>query len=83
MSKPTLNDMRLYILDKYSGLKWKERVYKMKPNQVAAIYKNIKKREALEKENPGAFFVAEKENYHQIDMFEYLLLLKGEEDEKS
>ena len=58
MPKPTLNDMRLYILDKYSGIKWKERVYKMKPNQVAAIYKNIKKREALEKENPGAFFVS-------------------------
>ena len=53
----------------------------MNPNQVAAIYKNIKKREALEKENPGAFFVSEKENYHQIDMFEYLLLLKGETDE--
>ena len=79
--KPNLNDMRLYILNKYPGMKWKERVYTMKPSQVAAIYKNVKQREALEKLNlfPGVFSLPKNEEFHQIDMFEYLLSMKGEE----
>lgn len=80
MSKLSLNDMRLYILNKYPGMKWKERVYNMKPSQVAAIYKNIKQREALEKLEifPSVFSFPKKEDFHQIDMFEYLLSMKGE-----
>lgn len=80
MSKPTINDMRLFILEKYPGMRWRERVFKMKPQQVAAVYRNIKNKEALENKvkDSGAIFMPQTDEYHQIDMFEYMLTMKGE-----
>lgn len=79
MTRPTIHEMRLYILNKYSGTKWHERVLKMKPNQIVAIYKNVKKREELEKNQVLPIFMSKTEEYHQIDIFEYMLSKNKEE----
>ncbi len=64
----TLNDMRLHILDAYpkAGMGWREKVTKMKPAQVIAIYKSIQERRARHE-------MKEPEPYHQIDIFEWMI----------
>ena len=51
----------------------------MKPNQIVAIYKNVKKREELEKNQVLPIFMHKSEEYHQIDIFEYMLSKNKEE----
>ena len=64
----TMNEMRSYISNRYDSMKWKTRVSKMPTRQVVAVYKSLKERDAkarVEETCPN-------EEYHQIDMFEYL-----------
>ena len=79
----TIDQERLYIMQhpKYkNSVRWKDRVMRMPDPQVHAIYCQFKKADynqiarelrAQEKENA---------NYHQIDMFEYMDELKGENE---
>lgn len=59
----TMNEMRNYISKRYDSMKWKHKVSKMPTNQVFAIYKSFKERDVVK---------PKKEEYHQMDMFEYL-----------
>lgn len=69
----TLNEMRAYISKQYPGMKWKTNVSKMRPDQVIAIYCSFKERNKAKPKK-------ESEEYHQIDMFEYLYSInKGKE----
>lgn len=45
----------------------------MPPRQVAAVYKNMKARGKFDKKKKG-----EEEEYHQMNIFDYLFELKGE-----
>lgn len=60
--------MRNYILESYpkASSKFRQKVISMPTNQVVAIYKSI-----LERKNKKE--VPKKEEYHQIDIFEYML----------
>lgn len=67
MKKPTISDMRLYLMSRYpNSLKWHKKVQVMPTRQVVAIYKKFTadRSEKIMCHNPS--------NYHQIDMFEYL-----------
>ena len=62
----TINAMRCFILDSYphASKDWRNKVaFTMKPNQIIAIFRSISERDAKKKQN---------EQYHQIDIFEYL-----------
>ena len=65
---PTMNEMRSYNSNRYDNMKWKNKVLKMPTRQVVAIYRRFKELDAkarVEETCPN-------EEYHQIDMFEYL-----------
>lgn len=70
----TINDMRAYISSKYPGMKWKYKVSKMPTYQVIAIYRSFKEREIDKKYEEKKLKLLNKEpdNYHQIDIFEYM-----------
>ena len=72
----TINEMRLYISNRYNSMDWKDKVAHMPTRQVVAVYKNIKRRDEkarLEATCPSEYIKKkEPEGYHQIDMFEYL-----------
>ena len=72
----TINDMRAYISSKYPGMKWKYKVSKMPTYQVIAIYRSFKEREIDKKYEEKKLKLLNKnkepDNYHQIDMFEYM-----------
>jgi hypothetical protein len=64
----TINEMRIYISNRYDNMKWKNRVSKMPTRQVIAVYRRFKELDAkarIEETYPNP-------EYHQIDMFEYL-----------
>lgn len=66
----TINAMRCYILDSYphASKDWRNKVaFTMKPNQIIAIFRSISERDAKKKEEKK-----QDEQYHQIDIFEYL-----------
>lgn len=65
---PTMNEMRSYISNRYESMKWKDRVSKMPTKQVIAVYRSLKERDA----KAHAAETCPNEEYHQIDMFEYL-----------
>lgn len=70
---PTISEMRLYLMSRYpNSLKWHKKVTDMPTRQIVAIYRNLKRR--ADKVNVN-FFNNEPEDYHQIDMFEYLASL--------
>lgn len=86
----TINQMRAFILHEYpnAGMAFREKVTKMKPSQVIAIYKNIQKRKSdplvklLDRDGigyttpDGAYHICGKdeEKYHQMDIFEWMVL---------
>lgn len=57
--------MRNWLLQQYPGVRWHERVSRMAPNQVIAIYRSMRNRP--KKKEP-----VKTDGYHQIDMFEWL-----------
>lgn len=78
----TINDMRAYISSKYPGMKWKYKVSKMPTYQVIAVYRSFKEREIDKKYEEKKLKLLNKEpdNYHQIDIFEYMYSInKGKE----
>lgn len=79
---PSMSEMRYYIAQhpRYKGSKtWNRKCMTMPERQVAAIYNKFKELDykALKAEKAEGAFVLPKEDYHQIDMWEYLLS-KGE-----
>ena len=73
----TINQMRCYILDSYpnASKSWRNKVaFTMRTNQIIAIYHSIVNRDMNRKKKEN-----EKEQYHQIDIFEWL----AAEDAKS
>ena len=62
--------MRNYISDEYPSIGWKDRVQNMPDNQVIAIYHKIINRKAVKTEVSVAP-VVKKEEYHQMNIFEY------------
>lgn len=67
----TISEMRLYLMSRYPySLKWHKRVVDMPTRQVVAIYKKMKCDEEKNLVHPN-----NDSNYHQIDMFEYLVSL--------
>lgn len=86
----TINQMRLFILKEYpnAGMAFRDKVTRMKPAQVIAIYKSIQERRSsplgsllydlnmMQYETPdGAAHICgkpDKEEFHQMDIFEYL-----------
>lgn len=83
---PSMSEMRYYIAQhpRYKGSKtWNRKCMTMPERQVAAIYNKFKELDykALEAEKAeGAFVLPKTEDYHQIDMLEYLLS-KGEKND--
>lgn len=68
---PTMSEMRLYLMSRYpNSLKWHKKVQNMPTRQIVAIYKRMK-----ELENKNLVHPHNNSNYHQIDMFEYLVSL--------
>lgn len=72
MAGVTINNMRQFILDQYpNSMKFREKVLKMPTNQVIAIYHSLMNRknriESTEKHENS-----QKEEFHQIDIFEWL-----------
>lgn len=63
-----MNEMRSYISNRYDNMKWKNKVSKMPTRQVVAIYRRFKELDAKAR----AEETCPNEEYHQIDMFEYL-----------
>lgn len=58
-----LNEQRKVVMNAYPGQRWHERVLRMRPAQIFAIFQSMRDREKKIENN---------EEYHQIDMFEYL-----------
>lgn len=83
MSRLSIDKMRKAISSAYDSKTWHERVHKMNPNQVAAIYKKMKSSSSYILSN-GLFkrVVSDDQNdtkndeYHQIDIWEYLNSIK-------
>ena len=87
----SIEQMRLAIAECYSGWKWKNRVSRMRSNQVYAVYKKFEAEGRFQKKPRGKNLTKDghltlpKNDilYHQIDMFEYLNNLKEEDHERS
>ena len=73
MAKKDLSQMRKAIMAAYKAPKWKERVYNMNPNQVAAIYKSMRDSKKF-KLIDGEFHLIDSQNedesYHQYTIWE-------------
>ena len=73
MAKKDLSQMRKAIMAAYKAPKWKERVYNMNPNQVAAIYKSMRDSKRF-KLVAGEFHLIDSQNedesYHQYTIWE-------------
>lgn len=95
----TINQMRAFILSEYpnASLTWKNKVmFKMRPAQVIAIYKNIQNRRSnplgkflhdrgmmCYKNEDGTIHTCGKpdeEEYHQMDIFEWAAELNSTSD---
>ena len=64
----TISEMKLYLMRMYPDrLRWHEKVQKMKPAQVIAIYRKYTREPKAERMDGS--------DYHQIDMFEYMASL--------
>ena len=82
MKKESIDEMRKYVSNAYSGMKWHERVLNMPDRQVAAIYRNLK----ASKKYGSEYHIEDRYNspidhrkegeWHQMDMFEYLMEVK-------
>ena len=79
MAKLSIDQKRLYVMNAYPGLSWHRKVSMMPPEQICAIYTSIKNREALNKIERTPPFKTKKESddYHQIDIWEYMCIKKG------
>lgn len=81
MKKESIDEMRKYVSNAYSGMKWHERVLNMPDRQVAAIYRNLKASKKYGSEyrlvcDDNPIDHRKEGEWHQIDMFEYLMEVK-------
>lgn len=70
-----MNQMRTYISQhpKYKNSpKWKARVMRMPENQVVALYNKFRELDYKKIERQMKQQEKENQNYHQVDMFEYM-----------
>lgn len=70
-----MNQMRTYISQhpKYrNSPKWKARVMRMPENQVVALYNKFRELDYKKIEKQMRQQEKENQNYHQVDMFEYM-----------
>lgn len=70
-----MNQMRTYISQhpKYrNSPKWKARVMRMPENQVVALYNKFRELDYKKIERQMKQQEKENQNYHQVDMFEYM-----------
>lgn len=70
-----MNQMRTYISQhpKYrNSPKWKARVMRMPENQVVALYNKFRELDYKKIEKQMKQQEKENQNYHQVDMFEYM-----------
>lgn len=77
----TIDQERTYIMQhpKYkNSVKWKDKVMRMPEPQVHAIYKQFQKADYKKIARELKAQNKENANYHQVDMFEYMKELKGE-----
>lgn len=79
MAKLSIDQKRVYVMNAYPGLSWHRKVSMMPSEQVCAVYTSIKNREKLNKMERTPPFRAKEEpdNYHQIDIWEYMCIKKG------
>lgn len=79
MAKLSIDQKRVYVMNAYPGLSWHRKVSMMPPGQICAVYTSIKNREALNKITRTQPLRDKKEsdNYHQIDIWEYMCIKKG------
>lgn len=73
MAAKDLTQMRRAIMAAYKSPRWKERVYNMNPNQVAAIYKSMrdsKRFKLIDGEFHLIDFQNDDESYHQYTIWE-------------
>lgn len=79
MAKLSIEQKRMYIMNAYPGLSWHRKVSMMPPGQVCAVYVSIKNREALNgiRERHRSEPKKKSEDYHQIDIWEYMCIKKG------
>ena len=74
--KMTINDMRRYIIEAYpNSIKFKDKVLHMPTRQVIAIYHSVVRRQ-----NDGEKKPNKKDEFHQMDIWEYMLDKIEEED---
>lgn len=74
--KMTINDMRRYIIEAYpNSPKFKEKVLHMPTRQVIAVYNSVVRRQ-----NDGEKKPNKKDEFHQMDIWEYMLDKIEEED---
>lgn len=79
----TIDQERVYIMGhpKYKDSeKWKDRVMRMPDNQVHAIYKQFQKVDYKKIEKEMKAQKKDNENYHQVDIFEYMEDKKNDQD---
>lgn len=70
-----MNQMRTYISQhpKYrNSPKWKDRVMRMPENQVVALYNKFRELDYKKIERQMKQQEKENQNYHQVDIFEYM-----------
>lgn len=70
-----MNQMRTYISQhpKYrNSPKWKARVMRMPENQVVALYNKFRELDYKKIERQMKQQEKENQNYHQVDIFEYM-----------
>lgn len=79
MAKLSIDQKRVYVMNAYPGLSWHRKVSMMPSEQICAIYTSIKNREALNeiKERHSSEPRKKSEEYHQIDIWEYMCIKKG------
>ena len=81
MATMTISDMRSFINAQYpDSINWHRKVRGMKTNQVVAIYYSMRDRAAKKKhkeEEERKKKVKQEQQYHQIDMWEYLASIEN------
>lgn len=81
MAKLSIDQKRVYVMNAYPGLSWHRKVSMMPSEQICAIYTSIKNREAIKakwrEQHPRLEPKKESDDYHQIDIWEYMCIKKG------
>ena len=64
--------IRSYVMALYPNVNWHRKVHNMSDNQVYAIYRTSLERKQKEEANKTIYENHKKEDFHQVDIFEWL-----------